>query len=43
MQVNTQKIIEYTDIVPGLVDNLLENYPYKGTVMDLLYPNLVFN
>jgi uncharacterized protein (TIGR00661 family) len=40
---NTQKEIEYDDIAPELVNNLLENYPYKGTAMDLLYPDMVFN
>jgi uncharacterized protein (TIGR00661 family) len=40
---NTQKEIAYNNIAPELVDNLLENYPYKGISLDLLYPNLVFN
>jgi uncharacterized protein (TIGR00661 family) len=40
---NTQKEIVYSNIAPELVNNLLENYPYKGTAMNLLYPNLIFN
>jgi uncharacterized protein (TIGR00661 family) len=40
---DSQKIIRYNNIAPELVGNLLENYPYRGAAMDLLYPNLVFN
>lgn len=43
MDCNTQKVISYGDIAPGLINNLLENYPYRGSAMDLVYPELVFN
>jgi uncharacterized protein (TIGR00661 family) len=43
MQTGSQKIIEYGDIAPALVSNLLENYPHKGTALDLLYPDFIFN
>jgi uncharacterized protein (TIGR00661 family) len=40
---NTQIPVSYNDVAPGLINNLLENYPYQGSAMDLLYPNLIFN
>ncbi|MEP6725060.1 MAG: glycosyltransferase family protein [Bacteroidota bacterium] len=43
MQTDLQKTIEYGDIASGLVSNLLENYPYKGISLDLLYPDFIFN
>ncbi len=43
VETDTQKKIEYKDNAHGLVSNLLENYPHKGSAMDLLYPNLIFN
>jgi uncharacterized protein (TIGR00661 family) len=43
LQENRQDIIEYTNIAPIVVSNLIENYPYKGISLDMLYPNLVFN
>ncbi len=43
MQTNTQKIMEYGDIAPQLVSNVMENYPYKGNALDLLYPDFIFN
>jgi uncharacterized protein (TIGR00661 family) len=42
-QTNTQAFIEYSNNAPELINNLLENYPYKAMSMDLLYPNLIFN
>jgi uncharacterized protein (TIGR00661 family) len=43
IQNNTQQIIEYSNNAASLVSNLIDNYSFKGTPMDLLYPNLVFN
>ena len=42
-QSSSQKMIEYGDVAPQLISSLLENYPYKGTVLDLLYPDFIFN
>ncbi len=42
-QTDTQQTIEYGDVAARLVSQLLENYPYKGTVLDLLYPDFIFN
>ena len=43
MQTDDQKKIEYGDAAPGLVSHLLENYPYRGAALDLLYPDFIFN
>ena len=43
METSTQSTLRYENVAPGLVNNLLENYPYKGSAMDMLYPNLIFN
>ncbi|MEO5592711.1 MAG: glycosyltransferase family protein, partial [Chitinophagaceae bacterium] len=40
---DTQTQLTYDNVAPGLVNRLLENYPYKGSAMDLLYPNFIFN
>jgi uncharacterized protein (TIGR00661 family) len=40
---STQIPVMYDDVALGLINNLLENYPYRGSAMDLLYPNLIFN
>ena len=40
---NTQSTLRYENVAPALVNDLLENYPYKGSAMDMLYPNLIFN
>ena len=40
---NTQMPVVYNDVAPALVNNLLENYPYRDSAMDLLYPNFIFN
>ncbi len=43
METDTQRTMSYSDMAPKLVNKLLEEYPYKGPAMDLLYPNFVFN
>jgi len=43
MESNTQVPVLYNDVAPGLVNNLLENYPYRNSAMDMLYPNFIFN
>jgi len=40
---DTQMPVVYNDVAPALVNNLLENYPYRDSAMDLLYPNFIFN
>jgi len=40
---STQMPVVYNDVAPALVNNLLENYPYRDSAMDLLYPNFIFN
>lgn len=37
------KQVSYENVAPKAISYLLENYPYKGISLDLLYPNLVFN
>ncbi|MFT3931981.1 MAG: glycosyltransferase family protein [Chitinophagaceae bacterium] len=45
MNSNTQKEMCYGNVAPGLVRNLLENYPYKGSAiaLDNPYHDLIFN
>lgn len=43
IETDSQKKIWYPDIAPQLVENLLENYPYKQTGINLLHPEFVFN
>jgi len=43
MQGNDQQAVEYGDIAPQLISRLLEDYPYRGASLDLLYPDFVFN
>ncbi|MEO5682916.1 MAG: glycosyltransferase family protein [Chitinophagaceae bacterium] len=43
VQQPAQKSIEYSDTAPALVRNLLESYPYKGSALDLVYPDFIFN
>ncbi|HTL06817.1 MAG TPA: glycosyltransferase family protein [Chitinophagaceae bacterium] len=43
MQNNCQQVVEYGDIAPQLISRLLEDYPYRGASLDLLYPDFVFN
>jgi uncharacterized protein (TIGR00661 family) len=43
MDSNTQLMVEYRNIAPVAVNRLMENYPYKGSSLDLLYPNFIFN
>lgn len=40
---NTQQVMEYGDVTSKLIRLLLENYPYRGTALDLLYPDFTFN
>ena len=43
MEVNTQDMVEYCNIAPVAVNRLMENYPYRDSSLDLLYPDFVFN
>lgn len=43
MQTENAKAVSYENVAPKAISYLLENYPYKGISLDLLYPNLIFN
>ncbi len=43
MSSSSQKTIEYNDNAFALTQSLMENYPYKGSALDLLYPDFIFN
>ncbi len=43
MENDTQEKVEYNNIAPVAVNRLMENYPYRGSSLDLLYPDFVFN
>jgi uncharacterized protein (TIGR00661 family) len=43
MQSNEQQPVHYTNNYEEVISYVLENHPYKGMSLDLLYPNMIFN
>lgn len=43
IQQNTQQQIRYNAVAEKAISYLFDNYPFRGSSLDLLYPNFIFN